>query len=51
MTDDAKKAAAAYRREWNRRNKDKVREYRERYWNRVAERAAAAEQAGGDSHE
>lgn len=32
LTQDAKKAAAAYMREWRRHNPEKVREYRRRQW-------------------
>lgn len=43
MTDKAKEARRAYKREWNRKNPDKVKAAQERYWNKKAE-AAAAEQ-------
>ncbi len=36
MTDAAREAARAYKREWNRRNPDKVRAAIERYWERKA---------------
>lgn len=42
MDEKAKEARRAYKREWNRRNKDKVKAAQERYWNRKAE----AEQKG-----
>lgn len=32
----------AYKREWNRRNKDKVKAAQDRYWKRKAEQAAEA---------
>lgn len=38
MTEKAKEARRAYKREWNRRNRDKVRQAQERYWNRRAEK-------------
>lgn len=39
MTEAAKEARRAYKREWNRANRDRVRASQERYW----ERKAAAE--------
>lgn len=36
MNDRAKEARRAYKREWNRNNKDKVKAAQERYWNRKA---------------
>lgn len=47
-TETAKRAAEmrrAYKREWNRKNPDKVKAAQERYWNKKAQEAAAAEQA------
>lgn len=46
MTDQAKEARNAYRREWNRRNPDKLREYQERYW---AKRAAEAQESNREA--
>ena len=40
MDEKAKEARRAYKREWNRRNRDKVKQAQERYWSR---KAAAAE--------
>lgn len=40
MDEKALEARRAYKREWNRKNRDKVREQQARYW---AKRAAAAE--------
>ena len=37
MTEEAREARRAYKREWNRRNRDKVKQYQEKYWNRIAE--------------
>lgn len=37
MTEAAKEARRAYRREWNRRNPDKVKAAQERYWNKRAQ--------------
>lgn len=42
--DAARAAKAAYMREWRRKNRDKDREYRLKYWIRKAE--AAAREAG-----
>lgn len=36
MTDQAKEARRQYKREWNRRNPDKVKAAQERYWNKRA---------------
>ncbi len=36
MTDEARKARNEYRREWARRNPDKVRASQEKYWTRKA---------------
>lgn len=36
MTDKAKEARRAYKREWQRNHPDKVRKYQETYWNRKA---------------
>lgn len=45
MTDKAKEARRAYKREWNRRNRDKVKAAQERYWTR---RAAAESDRAAD---
>lgn len=39
MTEAAKEARRAYKREWNRRNPEKVRAAQERYWMRKAQQA------------
>ena len=36
MTEEAKQARLAYRREWQRKNRDKVKAYNERYWEKKA---------------
>lgn len=36
MTEQAREARRAYRREWNRKNRDKVRAAQERYWEKKA---------------
>lgn len=41
MNEKAKEARRAYKREWNRRNREKVKAAQARYWERKA--AAAAE--------
>ena len=43
MTDKAKEARRAYKRKWQRENRDKVKEYQTRYWNKKAEQAEQAE--------
>ena len=37
MSEAAREARRAYKREWNRRNPDKVKAAQERYWNRKAQ--------------
>ena len=44
LTKEAQEARRAYKREWNRRNRDKVKAAQERYWERIA--AQAGEQQG-----
>lgn len=44
MTEQAKEARRAYRREWNRKNKDKVRAAQNRYWERRAQAQRAQAQ-------
>ena len=41
MNDEAKKARAAYMRDWYKRNPGKQREYQDRYWRKKAAQAAA----------
>lgn len=38
LTDAGRDKLREYKREWNRRNKDKVKAAQMRYWNRLAER-------------
>ena len=45
MDEKAKAARRAYKREWQRKNRDKCRKYEEDYWSRKAEAA------GGVNHE
>ena len=42
MDEKAAEARRAYKREWQRRNRDKVKQYQEKYWTRKAQQAAAA---------
>lgn len=39
MTEQAKEARRAYKREWAKRNPDKIRAQQERYWTKKAETA------------
>lgn len=43
MNEAAQEARRAYKREWQRKNRDKVKEYQNRYWERKAQEAAAAD--------
>jgi len=40
LSEEAKIERAAYRREWNKKNPEKNKEYIARYWQRKAEKAA-----------
>lgn len=40
MNEAAKEARRAYKREWNRKNKDKVKAAQQRYWEKKAREAA-----------
>ena len=42
MTQEAREARNAYRREWYKRNPEKRREYESRYWTKKARESAAA---------
>lgn len=39
MTEKAKAARRAYKRQWQRNNPDRVKKYQENYWNKKAEAA------------
>ena len=39
MTEKAKEARRAYKRQWQRNNPEKVKKYQENYWNKQAEAA------------
>ena len=43
MTEQAKELRRAYKREWNRKNRDKVKAAQARYWERKAAAAEAAQ--------
>lgn len=45
MTEQARQARLEYRRAWAKANRDKVKSYNERYWNKRAEQAAAQQAA------
>ena len=44
MDEKAKEARKAYKKEWNRKNRDKVKAANERYWMRKAQQAQQAEE-------
>ena len=46
MTEAAKEARRAYKREWNRANPEKVKAYQEKYWNKRAGNGEQAPEAG-----
>ena len=54
MTAEAMEARRAYKRNWAKNNRDKIRAAEERYWQRIADQAAAdreeaeAEQAAAE---
>ena len=37
MTEEARQARNAYKRKWNRENRDRLKQYQERYWKRKAQ--------------
>lgn len=47
MTEQARAARRAYKREWNRKNRDKCRAAEQRYWEKKA--AAAQDQPANDT--
>ena len=51
MSEAAREARRAYKREWNRRNPDKVKEAQERYWNRKAQQAQQTQDAQEEHQE
>lgn len=48
MTEQAREAMRAYKRQWAKNNPDKVKAQQARYWERKAEKAAAAQQLKGE---
>lgn len=50
MTEEAKAARRAYKREWARRNPDKVKAIQDRYWQRKAEQAQSAPGDGTENN-
>ncbi len=50
MTEAAKEARRAYKREWNRKNPDKVKEAQRRYWEKRAAEAQDQEEADKMKH-
>ena len=51
MTEQAQEARRAYKREWARRNPDKVREQQARYWQKRAERQTQEAQAESEAQQ
>lgn len=41
MNEQAKEARRAYKRQWQKENRDKIRRYQEKYWEKKAAEAAA----------
>ena len=51
MTEQAREARRAYKREWNRRNPDKVKAAQARYWDKKAQEAAQIHDNKNNHHE
>lgn len=51
MTEQAKAAMRAYRREWRRKNPDKVKAYQEKYWEKKAAQQAQETQFDEEKHD
>jgi len=47
LSEAAKEARRAYRRKWAAANREKVREYQNRYWERIAKEALTGETVNG----
>lgn len=47
MTEAAREARRAYKREWNKKNRDKVKAAQDRYWAKKAEAARDQDQRNG----
>lgn len=48
MTDEAKRARAAYIKEWRAKNPNKDKEYKARYWEKIAKRQSQKSENGGE---
>jgi len=51
MTEQAKEARRAYKREWNRKNRDRVKAAQARYWEKKAQAAQDQQQEQSDQQE
>lgn len=52
MNEAAKKARREYQRQWNKKNPEKLKQYREKYWSKKAAQAAEEqEQTENDAQE
>lgn len=51
ISDAARAAVNEYMREWRKRNKDKAKAAKIRYWEKKAKEAAAAEESDSDANE
>lgn len=49
MTEEARKARRAYKREWNKKNRDKVKAAQNRYWEKKAREARDQGQRDGEN--
>ena len=49
MTQEAREARKAYKREWAKKHPDKIRQYQETFWNKKAQEAAAAAKANTET--
>ena len=48
MTEEALEARRSYKRRWAKDNREKVREAQERYWQKIADKAAADKEKTGE---
>lgn len=51
MTEKAKEARRAYKREWNKKNPDKIKQYNETFWNKKAAEYEKTIKAAADAIE
>ena len=51
LSEQAKEARRRYKAEWAQRNKDKVKQQQERYWEKLAAQQAQQAQDTGEAHE